>query len=284
MVTPTGWAGAGLAACTALVAFASGNNAAFWLLAAMLALFVADALTGHANVARLTVSRRLPGDLYVGRRGHGCLVVKNSAPWAAHAIQLRDEEGEADALAPTIPARGERDCDTAWTFERRGEGRLGRLLVRSSWPFGLYERQRELDVPAEILVYPPPLGGAELHGGALPGDGAAHDRRPGDGDFAGIRPYVPGDRPRSVHWPTTARVGSPMVVARAGEATEQCVVRVDPAAPDRERELGRACGEVLKAFARGAVVGLDLPSRSYDVRAGDAWRRALLEALAREPA
>ena len=281
---PTGWAAAGLGLCTALVAFASGNNSAFWLLAGLVALFLVDALAGTANLAGITAGRRLPADLYVGRRGHGSLVARNGARWGAYAIQLHDEEGEADAIAPSIPARGECACATAWTFHQRGASALGRLRVRSSWPFGLFERHRDLDVPAEILVYPPPLGGADLRGGALPGDGGAHDPRPGDGDFAGIRPYVPGDPPRSLHWPTTARVGAPMVVARAGEATEQCVVRVDPAAPDRERELGRACGEVLKAFNRGAVVGLDLPSRTYLPRLGDAWRRALLEALAREPA
>ncbi len=284
MVTPTGWATGGLAACTAIVALVTANNAAFWLLAAIVALFVVDAIAGKANLAGVTVARRLPGDLYVGRRGHGSLVARNSARWAAYAIQLGDEDGEAEAIAPSISARGERDCAAVWTFDRRGAGRLGTLRIRSAWPFGLFERHREVDVPAEILVYPPPLGGAERHGGALPGDGDAHDPRPGDGDFAGIRPYVPGDPPRSLHWPTTARIGAPMVVARAGDATEQCVVRVDPAAPDRERELGRACGEVVRAFGRGAVVGLDLPSRSFDARAGDGWRRALLEALAREPA
>lgn len=284
MVTPTGWAAAGLAVCTAIVAFSTGNNAAFWLLAGILALFVVDALAGRANVAAITVSRRLPGDLYAGRRGHGSFLTKNAARWVARAIQVRDEEGEADALAATVPAQGERACEAAWTFDRRGPATLGTVRIHSRWPLGLFERHRDLTVPAEILVYPTPLGGAGLHGGALPGDGDAHDPRPGDGDFAGIRPYVPGDRPASLHWPTTARIGAPMVVARAGDATEQCVVRVDPTAPDRERELGRACGEVVRAFGRGAVVGLELPSRRYDARAGDAWRRALLEALAREPA
>jgi hypothetical protein len=58
--------------------------------------------------------------------------------------------------------------------------------------------------------------------------------------------------------------------------------------PDRrgeawERELSRACGEVLRGFSLGAHVGLELAGAWMEPRAGDPWRRQLLETLAREP-
>src|SRR5690606_17305813 len=104
------------------------------------------------------------------------------------------------------------------------------------------------------------------------------------GDFAGLRSYAPPDRPSAIHWPTSARAGSPVVTRRAGAAGEQIVVRV----PDRagvawEEALSRACGAVLRGFRRGCAVGLELPDRSLPADVGVAWRRTLLDALAEAP-
>jgi uncharacterized protein (DUF58 family) len=110
----------------------------------------------------------------------------------------------------------------------------------------------------------------------------------GAGDFVGLRAYRDGDPPHAVHWPTTARTGTPYVVERAGEADLAVEVEVHPAPTPAawERELSVAVGEVERAFAAGRRVGLRIPAvgeelpRRLHPAAGGIWRRALLETLA----
>ena len=106
----------------------------------------------------------------------------------------------------------------------------------------------------------------------------------GLGDFVGLREYQGGDRVGSIHWPTSARLGAPVVVVHSAEATQRVVIRVaDVRGAAWERELSRAAGQVLRGFSRGSPVGLELPEHRLEARTGAAWRRTLLDALARAP-
>ena len=81
-----------------------------------------------------------------------------------------------------------------------------------------------------------------------------------------------------------------MVVDRAGEAEPAVRVVLQQTPPDGwESEISRAAGEIVRGFARGWRVGLELPSAEdravtrLPARGGGTWRRALLEVLARLP-
>ena len=83
---------------------------------------------------------------------------------------------------------------------------------------------------------------------------------------------------------TTARVGSPMVMQRAGEARQHLVVAVESRVGSAwEKELSRACGRVLWGFSRGMWVGLVLPEERLRPSNGAHWRRTLLGRLANQP-
>ena len=155
--------------------------------------------------------------------------------------------------------------------------------MTSAWPFGLVRRWRDTELYAEILVYPRPLPArACVEPGGEGHEGGDSGHVGGVGDFVGLRDYVPGDPLRAVHWPTSARAGHAMVVLRSTEAAARLIVRVDEKAA-WERELSRATGEVLRGFARGMEVGLELGGQIHEARTGAAWRRVILEELARAP-
>jgi uncharacterized protein (DUF58 family) len=230
------------------------------------------------------VIRRLPDELYAGHEAHGRLIVRNTGRWTAWGLRVVEEGGTGAGVTVARLGPGEETAlATGWTVGDRGVAELTGLQITSRWPFGWFERTVDQPLPAEIVVYPRPLGGGTRIGHGLPGDADTDDPRPGDGDFAGLRPYQPGDSLRLIHWPTSARVGEPVIVTRSGAGSERCVVNVDASAEQFEREVSRACGEVLRGFQRGAAVGLIAPSGSYEARAGASWRRVLLGVLAVEP-
>ena len=82
----------------------------------------------------------------------------------------------------------------------------------------------------EVISYPRPAAFSQaVVTRRLPARLGQHlSGRPGNGsEFARIRPYVPGDRPRDVYWPSTLRHGTLHVVQHLAEQSADVVVAID---------------------------------------------------------
>lgn len=274
-----------LALLLAGLAAATGNNLLYLLLAPVLGLIGVSVVLGGWNLRGLEVVRVLPAEAFAGVDASGAYLVRNRRRWLASVgVTVEDAEGGAQSSLDLVRPGDELTLPASWRFGSRGVARLGRVRLGSTFPFGLLARTRVIDLTAEILVYPRPSPGiARGEEGGVGEEGPAV-RSGDDGDLHGLRPYRPGDRPRAIHWPSSARSAEVLVIVRSGGGHERIVVRVERRRAEAwERELSRACGELLRAFASGAHVGLELPSHRFDALGGDAWRRTLLEALARAP-
>lgn len=290
--TPDGLAVLALTAAIGAVALASGNNLLYLLWAVALVLWAAELALGRANLADLSPLRQLPAELVADSDATGRLVIRNHRRWLpAIALEVEDVgAGASVAIAEVVP-RGAAGGVAVWRFPDRGPAALRSLRVRSRFPFGWVDRELDVPAPAEIVVYPRSSAASILPDAGS--DGAGRDAagaRGGVGEFHGLRGYEAGDRLRSIHWRTTARVGAVMVIQRSAEADPAVCVRVRRTPPEAwEAEISRAAGELSRAFARGWRVGLELPAvgggpaRSLPEQGGSTWRRALLEALALLP-
>jgi uncharacterized protein (DUF58 family) len=266
-----------------------GNNLIVLVACVAWAVLVVDLLVGRWNVAGVSVGWRLPEELYAGQGCRGAFVVDSGrrpgpGPRTRYALEVTD--GVASAEVPRVVPGEEAVQRVFWRLPARGPFVLDGVTVRSRFPFGLFEHRAQSTGRAEGLCYAAPLSGRLASAGEVEGvvhDGAP-DRREQAGDFRELRPYRPGDRIRSIHWPTTARVGEPMVVVRGGERSDavRVSVRTTTPGPALEEAVSRATGAVLEATAGGRAVGLELPGDPTLLRPGGGtrWRRRLLDALA----
>lgn len=271
-----------------LAALNTGNNLVYIVLAALMCLLVVNNVLAEWNLRGLRVGRRLPGELFAGTPSEGELVLSN---WrrvgAAFAVEVEERDGgHARAVFDHVAAGAEGAVPASWTFPERGEQRFSVVRVGSCYPFGLLRRWRDVEVPDEVLVYPaadrqPPPTSAAADGPGLAVLGGVDDT----GELQGIRGYEVGDPVRRIHWGISARVGSPMVVVRAGERGGEALVLVEPApaGPAREAAIRRACGRVEWHFRHGDSVGLDVDGEIVPVSNGAAHRRKLLTRLALLP-
>lgn len=184
---------------------------------------------------------------------------------------------------------------------RRGIFSLGPATLRSGDGLGIY--RVELQVPAreQLTVVPPVLPLPQLAvaaGGWRGGERRQPQALEPTVSSAGVREQQPGDSLRSVHWPTTARLGSPYVrllepaaggdwwifldmeaSAQAGEgqaSTQEHGVLLAASLAHQGLSGGRAVG--LVTLGQDAARGEDLlwlPPRS-----GPAQGPAILRALA----
>ncbi len=286
--TVTGWWFLVVVVGVALAALNTGNNLLYLALAGLLGLMVVQDVLAEWNLRGVRLARRLPAEVFAREPALGHLVVVNERDWfSLYGLVLEEMGPEGPlgvaALAVLDPGRGF-EVPFTWHFPRRGGTRLVGIRMTSSFPFGLFQRRWTVPQPADLLVFPQRGRGRRAPMGVGQGKGMfSADRRGGRGEFVGIRPYVPGDPVRLVHWPTTARLGEAMVVEREPDRAGEVIIVVEAIAGHMERELARACGELVHHLARGRAAGLQLPDGRWPPARGRRHRRALLTALALAP-
>jgi uncharacterized protein (DUF58 family) len=134
------------------------------------------------------------------------------------------------AVAVRLAAGEERTLAVPLTCRRWGAYRLGQVHLRAHDRFRLFTWERRLDGQAVLKVFPVPDALRALvrpfETQVSTGSHVAAQR--GDGiEFADLRPFLPGDRPRSINWRATARRGDLMVNQRHPERATEVVLFLD---------------------------------------------------------
>ena len=191
------------------------------------AVLSAAALVAVA-VAAAFVALRPPG-LDLRRRarpsrvrvGDGCVIhitVTNRGPRSSPVVTLADHVpgfGHARlSVAPIAPGKSS-TARYSLPTSRRGVQRVGPLTVKAEDPFGLVVRRIDAGATAAVMVLPRtwPLAALAPTVGEEPEHGSRSltSSNTVDEEFASLREYVSGDDIRRIHWPSTARLGTPVV-------------------------------------------------------------------------
>jgi uncharacterized protein (DUF58 family) len=141
-----------------------------------------------------------------------------------------DGARRAWAAAVTLAATEERVLTVPLTCRRWGAYWLGDVHLRAHDRFRLFTWERHLDRHAPPKVFPVPESLRSLVRPAetLVSTGSHVAPQRGDGiEFADLRPFLPGDRPRSINWRATARRGALMVNQRHPERATDVVLFLD---------------------------------------------------------
>lgn len=230
-----------------------------------------------------------------------CLVVtlKSRLPVPVCGVQIRgishpdDEVPEGELSVAVVRPRATVTFRHILRPKRRGCYPKGLPVITTSFPFGLWEARRPLDVRSRLLVWPRTFspGPVPPSGGARPREGAVHSSRSGtSGDILGVRPFRRGDSLRRVHWAQTARHDRLIVCEQ--QATQlpllEVVLDTDSAGyagtgPDGSREWAiRVAASLCAGWCeQGAQVQLVHAGRRSGYASGLRHRTALLDELAR---
>jgi len=135
------------------------------------------------------------------------------------------------ARLPVPPMAGRAFTTTGYelTTTARGIVRLGPLIVEHRDPLGIARTRTLLLDVDEVFVAPRSylLDMPQLGQGVLGAHLLAMARRLGPGEFHGLREYVDGDEPRSIHWKASARSEQLLVKEHTTEGLRRCTVALD---------------------------------------------------------
>ena len=240
------------------------------------------------NLARLTVRAGRAEPAFAGHAAQFRLVLENAAEYDRPEILVRHLASGAQCRTD-VAAAASSEALLAVPVERRGWQPLGRVLLETRFPLGLFRAWSYVQPDSRCLVYPRPEPGALPPPAPSSQAGGARAHAQGSDDFSGLRAYQPADSPRHVAWKSVARSDTQysrseemLTKQFAGDAVAELWLdlRDLPASLGLESRLSRLAGWVLAAERAGAVYGLRLPGVQIEPGRGDAQRAACLEALA----
>ncbi len=226
---------AGLALGAGVLFLLGTNVQAGWLFvlcALMLGTLVAGLILPGRMLRGIEVERRAPSEVVQGEEAIVDLIVTNRARGVRLGLSLDDPHVAPTSLYLTKVSPGERvELVTARPARKRGVQEASVVRLRSAAPFGVAERRRILAVAGSTIVLPAvlPLGPLPfLTAASDPSRHARSGSHRGSGpEYLGIRDYRPGDSPRHVHWPSTARTGTVMVRELEEERSRRLAIVVD---------------------------------------------------------
>lgn len=235
----------------------TGNNLLYLLLGALLGFIALSGWLSEKAVQRIEVVRRFPRGITAGRIAPVSYVVRNRKKrLPSCCLELREAGRRGEAFVAVVEAGGEAVARGSVVFDRRGVFTLDRVVVATSFPFGLFVKERDLDVPGSVVVWPSterqiraprPLGRVAAR--ALSGSAAMRGAE--RGHYRGLRTYRSGDDPRDVHWRTSARLPEPVVREYDRESGDVYWICLDTHTVSEQ--AGEIAVEVAAALTAGAV-------------------------------
>lgn len=193
---------------------------AFGVLAALVAVIGAALAVGFVLRPRVEIDGDLPDRIVAGQAVRLSYALKNVARMPAYHLTVHLDalaEGiEQVGPAPAIPRlRPGETVETNITIRARRRGRyaIGQPLCRSGFPFNLFSFGLSHRASQSLIVLPAfyrlPLGLGRRRRPVHCGGTAYAGRTELSPEYAGNRPFLPGDSPRSIDVRAWARLSVP---------------------------------------------------------------------------
>jgi uncharacterized protein (DUF58 family) len=189
-----------------VAAINTGNNLLYLLLGMLLSLIIVSGVLSELSLRHLTVTRRLPPRAQVGRPHLVEIEVYNHKRRVpSYAIEVEDlragQPADKRCFFLKISPRSAQVAAYRRTPARRGRDRHVGFRVATRFPFGLFEKSREVSADDELIIYPAvdPVRLPQLESGDRTGGESALGRGNGD-EIHGLRLMREGDDPRDIYW------------------------------------------------------------------------------------
>ena len=277
--TPLGIAYAAMLFAMVLGGMNYGNNLGMAL--AFLLVSLGLVVMHHCHGTLSGLSLRLSGteSAFAGQAVKFRLLLENPARLPRPRIEIgigREPDSVVD-----VPASGSAVAELRVHAGRRGRVGLARVIVATRHPMGLFRAWAVVHGEYFAIAWPAPAERGRTPPGVETDTGGAQDRAQGDHDFAGLRPYQPGDPLRRIAWKAYARGQGLHTKQYAGTDVVSHVFDWDSLPTlGSEARLSQLCRWVLEAHERGEAFGLRLPGTPIEPNVGSAHRERCLNALA----
>lgn len=251
-----------------LAAMNTGNNLLYLLLGSMLGFIAVSGWLSEQAIRALRIERRGPRAVTVGHDLRLTYDVRNLKRYLPSlAVEISEEGLPERAFLGHVSPGGTASARSVNSFVRRGIYPLGTVTLSTGFPFGLFRKERDLQIPGEVVVWPrtdrpvrePAPGAGRLPTIGLSARGAAGSR----GEYRSLRAYRVGDDSRDIHWKSSARLREPVIREYERDGAETRWICLDLKA--EPGEAAEVAVEVAASLASAAIS----QQRPFALVAGD---------------
>jgi uncharacterized protein (DUF58 family) len=246
----------------------TGNNLLYLLLGSMLGFITVSGWLSEQAIRGLRIERRAPRAVTVGHDFRLTYEVTNAKKrLPSLAVELSEVGLPEMAFLAHVPPNGQTTTRSINSFIQRGIYPLGTVTLSTGFPFGMFRKERDVEIPDEIIVWPrtdrpvrePSPGAGRTPRTGVSARGAAGSR----GEYRSLRGYQAGDDSRDIHWKSSARLREPVIREYERDGAETRWICLDLRA-----EPGEAA-EVAVEVAASLVARAMAQQRPFALVAGD---------------
>ncbi len=255
-----------------VAAINTGNNLLYLLLGMLLSLIIVSGVLSELSLRHLTVTRRLPPRAQVGRPHLVEIEVYNHKQRVpSYAIEVEDlragQPADKRCFFLKISPHSAQVAAYRRTPARRGRDQHVGFRVATRFPFGLFEKSREVSADDELIIYPAvdPVRLPQTESGDRTGGESALGRGNGD-EIHGLRLMREGDDPRDIYWRKSTHPNQRVLRERATDTRRDVAFAIDSSHPSRkpdddwslrfERRIRDVASRAVAHLKRGDTVSV----------------------------
>lgn len=241
-----------------LAAMNTGNNLLYLLLGSMLGLIGVSGWLSEQAIRGLRVRRTFPRAVTVGHEFRLTYDVSNEkGRLPSLAVEIAERGLPERAFVAHVAPHGSATVRSLNSFVRRGIYPLSTVTLSTAFPFGMFRKERDLEIPGVVVVWPRsdrPVREPGSGGGRRPRTGSTSWGSAGTrGEYRSLRGYRPGDDPRDIHWRSLARLREPVIREYERDGAETTWICLDThGEPGEAAEVAVELAASLAAKAAGA--------------------------------
>lgn len=238
----------------------TGNNLLYLLLGMLVSLMLVSGVMSELSLRDLTVTRRLPTRAQVGRAHLVEIEVYNHKKRVpSYAIEVEDlragQPADKRCFFLKISPSSAQVAAYRRTPARRGRDRHTGFRIATRFPFGLFEKSREVSSDGELVIYPAvdPVRLPPEERGRMVGGVGTSGRGSSDETYC-LRPMRDGDDPRDIYWRKSAILGQTVLRERARETRPDTRLVIDTVKPkDAGDQFSQGFEKRIREVASRAV-------------------------------
>ncbi|MBK9261332.1 MAG: DUF58 domain-containing protein [Polyangiaceae bacterium] len=238
----------------------TGNNLLYLLLGMLVSLMLVSGVMSELSLRDLTVTRRLPTRAQVGRAHLVEIEVYNHKKRVpSYAIEVEDlragQPADKRCFFLKISPSSAQVAAYRRTPARRGRDRHTGFRIATRFPFGLFEKSREVSSDGELVIYPAvdPVRLPPEERGRMVGGVGTSGRGSSDETYC-LRPMRDGDDPRDIYWRKSAVLGQTVLRERARETRPDTRLVVNNIRPkDTDDQFSARFEKHIREIASRAV-------------------------------
>jgi uncharacterized protein (DUF58 family) len=258
------------------IAFASTNNAVYFLCFLLTVLGIQSLVTTNQNTERLDIARIEVEDYFADEIGFARVQLQNNSSEDLHELTLELSTDNRMDVA-TLRAQERKDIQLLLKNSRPGVHPFPALRISSDFPFHFARSWKKHYSEVTFGVFPARRGHPDFPPEAF---ADIHLQINNQDEFKSHREYNSSDSPRRIDWKVTARLDKMMVKEYDQQTTTKVTLRwEDCSQVEPDNKKSQLSLWIDSAEKKNFEYALVLPTQNFEFGKGPQHRQTCLRAL-----